>query len=185
MAELPKLRRDTKITENGLPTLSYHQWWDKLSRSLTSDLTDMETAIASITVALEAINAALEETARITSYPVPTNVLTAADVGATATITVAAHARVYPVKGPLQIEDVTIATGTIANLPFSTKYFVYYDDTTLTNGTPTFLATTDPASAQVGYSGRHFLGEITTPTNGAGNTSGTGPRPPGGGGPLV
>lgn len=178
---IPKLRRDVKITENGFPSFSYHRWWDELARNLDGTLDDIEEAVTQLQMAFEAIEDSLKETARISSYPAPTVVLTAADVGADATITIADHTRVYPLKGPLQIEDVDVIGGTITGLAFSTTYYVYYDDETLTDTTPTYVATTSLQDAQVGAaSGRHFVGRITTPADGAGNTTGTGPQPPGG-----
>ena len=128
-------------------------------------------------------NQATRDTARINSYPNPGSVLSAADAGTTATITIASHTRVYPIVGGLDLPDVAITGGAIAGLAFSTRYYVYYDDTTLSSTTPTFQATTVSASAQVGAAtGRHFVGFITTPADGAGGTSGQGGAPPGGGG---
>lgn len=40
--DLPKLRREVKITEkDGLPTFSYHQWWDRLASNLNVDLAEI------------------------------------------------------------------------------------------------------------------------------------------------
>jgi hypothetical protein len=127
--------------------------------------------------------AAARESARINSYPNPGSVLSAADVGSDCTVTIANHTRVYPVQGSIDVPDVAITGGTITGLAFSTRYYVYYDDTTLSNTTPTFLATTTSATAQVGAAaGRHFVGYIDTPADGGGSTSGIGGGTPGGGG---
>jgi hypothetical protein len=128
-------------------------------------------------------DAAARETARINSYPSPGSVLGATDAGTSATITIAAHTRVYPVQGSVDIADVAIAAGSVTGLAYSTRYFIYYDDTTLALTTPTFLATTTSATAQVGAAaGRHFVGYISTPASGGTGTVGTGGGPPGGGG---
>lgn len=127
--------------------------------------------------------AAAREAARLASYTSPTIVLTAADVGATATITIAAHTRVYPVQGTYDVPDVSISAGSITGRAFSTKYWVYYDDTTLAATGPTFLSTTTQLTAQVGSAaGRHLVGVVTTPADGAASTSGSGGLPPAGGG---
>lgn len=173
------------IVENGRPTLTFHQWWDQFIRKLEGILNSITANITAIQAAQEAVNIGIMETARLNSYTNPTVVVTAADVGATATITIAAHTRVYPVNGPYDIADVAITAGSITGLGFSTKYWVYYDDTTLSSSAPTFLATTVAADSQVGAAyGRHFVGVITTPADGAGGTTGTGGTPPGNGGIL-
>lgn len=184
--DLPKLRRDVDITENNRPTLTFHQWMDQIIGSIQTSVNDLSDVVDNIQTALLAVNEAFLELARINSYPVPTNVLTATDAGVDASIVVADHERIYPVMGPYDVNNLNVTGGTITGLSFSTLYYVYYDDTTLTNGAPTFVATTSITDAQVGAeSGRHYLGSITTPANGAGDTSGTGPRPPGGAGPLT
>lgn len=93
--------------------------------------------------------------------------LTAADVGATATITVAAFT--------LYIGSLSVAynSGSITGLSFSTVYYVYCDDANLAGGTVTFSATTSrltPSQANA----RIYLGKITTPADGAGGTGGSG-----------
>lgn len=126
---------------------------------------------------------AAREAARIASYPNPGSVLSAADVGTDATITIAGHTRVYPVQGSIDVADVAITGGTITGRPFGTRHYVYYDDTTLADTTPNFLSTTNSATAQVGAAaGRHFVGHVDTPADGGGGTSGQGGGPPGGGG---
>jgi hypothetical protein len=125
--------------------------------------------------------AAARETARINSYPSPSNNLSAADVGTDCTITIANHDRIYPVQGSIDVPDLAITGGTVAGLTFSTLYYVYYDDTTLADDTPAFLATTTAATAGVGAAaGRHFVGSVTTPTDGGGVQTGGGYRSPGG-----
>jgi hypothetical protein len=142
-----------------------------------ADLADVQAAQSAQLVLIED---ALRELARLNSYTAPTNVLTAADVGATCTITVAAHTRVYP--GAF-VDDLAVSAGSITGLANSTTYFVYYDDPTLEDDTPTYLATTIPNTAQVGAAeGRHFVGFVTTPADGGGTSSGSGGSPPGYGG---
>lgn len=140
-------------------------------------------AVTPTAAALKPITDAIKEQARLTSYPNPGSVLSAADVGASVTITIAGHVRVYPVQGDVDIPDVTVTGGTLTGLSFSTRYYVYYDDVTLALVNPVFLVTTISATSQVGAAvGRHFLGFIDTPADGAGDTSGAGGGPPGAGG---
>lgn len=151
-------------------------WADRFLTTLEEALDDIEGQVADIL-------SSFRETGRINSYTDPTEVLSAADVGTTATITIAAHTRVYPVQGTVDVDDVAILAGTVTGLAFAIEYHVYYDDAELSDTTPTFQATTDRATAQVGAAaGRHFVGTITTPADGAGGTTGTGGFPPGGGG---
>lgn len=99
----------------------------------------------------------------------PTPLLTATDAGASATITVAEHDWDYP-DGQA---DVTCATGTVTGLSFATKYYVYFDDDTLADTTPTYAATTDFDDAQnsVSNPSRHYLGYINTPADGGAATT--------------
>lgn len=105
--------------------------------------------------------------------------LTSADVGSTASITVASHSRAYP--------DKTVAvTGASAGtaFAFATQYFVYYDDAARAGGAVAFQTTTVAADAVASDANptRHFVGEILTATNGGGSTGGGGGAPPGWGG---
>lgn len=156
---------------------------DNAQSSANTAQTQANTATTNAATADAKAVAAAREAARINSYPVPTNVLTATDAGTTATITIANHTRYYPVQGTYDVPDVSITGASITGLAFSTTYYVYYDDTTLADTTPSFVATTSANTAQVGFAaGRHLVGKITTPADGGGGTSGGGMLPPGGGG---
>ncbi len=177
MADLPPLPQGQQIVQpDGTASLAFTVYWQQLIDSLSATLTNITDILASAT-------AAGREAARLSSYTLPSSVLTAADVGTTATVTIAIHDRVYPVQGIIDVPDITITAGSITGLPFSTTFYIYYDDTTLANTSPNFLATTGLGTASVGAApGRHFLGKIITPADGAGDTVGTGGSPPGGGG---
>jgi hypothetical protein len=173
-------------------------WWQQVVEAIEAEFGSLSVATAAATAAANAATAAAtaqtaatdaaRELARLNSYPDPTNVLTAADVGADATITIAAHNRIYPVQGSIDVPDLAVAGGTITGRAFSTQYSVYYDDTTLADTTPTYqavLTASAHATSQPGAAaGRHFVGVITTPADGAGGTGGTGGGPPGGGGGI-
>jgi hypothetical protein len=144
---------------------------------------DLTSQVAAIAAAQATGTAAAREAARISSYPNPGGILSAADVGTDCTITITGHTRVYPVQGLVDVPDVAITGGTLTGKAFSTRYYIYYDDATLALTSPTFVATTVAATAQVGAAaGRHFLGYVDTPADGGTATAGEGGGPPGGGG---
>jgi len=129
---------------------------------------------------------AARETARINSYTVPTNVLTASDAGSDATIEMAAHTRVYPVEGSVGVPNLDLTAQQFTGLGYSATLFVFYDDPTLADPEPLLQVTSVQQEAQVGYApGRHFVGRIVTPAAGGGDTGGDGPTPPGGGGGVI
>ena len=127
------------------------------------------------------LTAASEDYAIITSYAIPGTILTGADVGATATIAVANHSRRYGDGTTVSVTGATLS----AFFSFSTTYYVYYDQASRAGGAVTYNATTNPNTAAPSKAtGRHFCGVITTPANGAGNTTG-GVAPPWGGGAIT
>lgn len=112
------------------------------------------------------------------SWISPEDVLSADDVGSNCTITIANHTRNYGDGTSLSITG-----STITNRSFSTEYHIYYNDSGLSDTTPSFQSTTNPNTAAANRTnGRHYVGSITTPADGGGSTSGTGPTPPGYGG---
>jgi len=99
--------------------------------------------------------------------------LTAADVGADTTITIAAHDIVYDGG------TVSYNAGSITGLAFATGYFVYAEDADKEGGAVTYLATITGTNIAAS-AGRYYVGAITTPADGAGGTGGA----PGGGGGI-
>lgn len=106
--------------------------------------------------------------------------LSAADVGATATITVAAH----NVQFGSVVGLVSYNTGSITGLAFSTLYYVYADDPNYAGGAVTYLATTN-ANTATANDGRYYLGKVTTPADGGGGSSGGWGGGGGGGGSQI
>lgn len=199
--ELDRLTRfDELLDKEGNPSMRFQLIWQQTMERIEEAITDLATQLALIQAAQAAADAAQEdateaarEAARVNSYTDPTNVLSSTDLGGStgARITVAGHDRIYPVQGTIDVPDITIVGADVGGEPFSyaTQYSVYYDDTTLADTTPAFVAvvtSTNHADAQVGAAaGRHFVGVITTDTDGGGGTSGSGGSPPGGGGGTV
>lgn len=110
----------------------------------------------------------------------PTTVLSAFDAGSSASITIAAHTRIYGDNTSVS----GVASHTITGLSYSTTYGIYYDDPTTSTTSPTYVATSTLSDAMPNKAnGRHYVGQVTTPASGGGSTSGGG-VPPGGGGPY-
>lgn len=103
---------------------------------------------------------------------VSSNPLTAADIGTTARITIASHARHFGHA------NVGYNSGAITGLSFLTRYYVYCDDPGLKGGAVTYVATALKTKVADNIN-RVYIGEITTPANGGGGSSG------GGGGGLL
>jgi hypothetical protein len=102
------------------------------------------------------------------TYRPTTNPLTATDAGSNATVNIASFIMRTSSKG-----DISVNSGSITALSYSTLYYIYYDDATLAGGTVTFNAT---VSKTVGIQGggRFFVGSIVTPAATAPNTTGNG-----------
>lgn len=163
--------------------IGFQKLWQKNCELTEAQFASLQSQITAIATAQATADAAAREQARIASYPNPGTVLTAADVGSDCDIVIANHTRVYPVQGSIDVPDVSITGSTLHGKAFSTRYYIYYDDTTLAVTAPTFVATTTSATSQVGAAaGRHFVGFIDTPADGGAGTGGQGGGPPGGGG---
>jgi hypothetical protein len=93
--------------------------------------------------------------------------ITAADVGSDTTVTIAAHNILYDGN------TVAYNSGTITGLAFATTYYIYVDDATKAGGAVTYIASTT-ATDMVASKARYYVGEVTTPADGAGGTSGGG-----------
>ncbi len=105
-------------------------------------------------------------TASTLTYRPTTNPLTATDAGSNATVNIASFTMRTSSKG-----DISINSGSITALSYSTLYYIYYDDATLAGGAVTYAATTTKTTA-INGSGRFFVGSIVTPAATAPNTTG-------------
>lgn len=107
------------------------------------------------------------------------NPLASADAGTGASISVAAHNRVYP--------DRTVAVDAASMgdaFPFGVARYVYYDDPGREGGAVSYVVTADASEAATSDANpdRHFVGSIVTATDGGSGTGGGGGLPPGWGG---
>lgn len=160
------------------PTWSTFQtWWQQVKEAIERNEEAQQILFDAIDEILgEQGTGVVGQLAILGSYSIPTLTLTAADVGASVTITVASHIRRYA-----DATEVAVTGGTVTGLAYSTVYAVYYDDATRTLATPTFVATTDLETGQHNYAeGRHYLGTVTTPA--AAGPPTTGGSPPAGSG---
>lgn len=167
------------MTELRLPRLppsfgsQLQGWWEEMATEIENAHNQLQIAFDELDEQISADGGLSTQIAIASSFPVPTMTLTAADVGSDVTITVAAHTRYYP-----EDTNLSVSGGTITGLSFSTTYAVYYDDATRQNGSPTFLATTSLRTGQANYAeGRHYVGTVTTPADGAASTTGGAPPP--------
>ncbi len=91
------------------------------------------------------------------------DVLTSSDAGASATVSVAAHDKLYA-DGVVA----AISAGSVTGLAFESLFHICYDDPTRAGGAVTFIAEAAQADAMdtVANPGRVYLGPIITPANG-------------------
>lgn len=186
--KLPRLRRELKIvSKEGTPDLSFQQWWDRLATQIESSINNIQAAIdaanlaqAAADTAQAAADAAADAAddaaavAKLTGSGIDgASPLTATDAGSDATISIASHTRAYS-----DGTSVSVNSGSVTGLAYSTTYYIYYDDSSFAGGAVTYLSTTDQATAtQTGA--RHLVGGITTPAAAAGDTNGGSPEAPG------
>lgn len=141
-------------------------WWQQVCEAIEANEGLQEAVFDELEEQLLTTRAVVARLAIGFSYTVPTLAITAADVGANVTITIAAHDRYYGDGAIIEVD-----AGTITGKAFSTVYGIYYDDTTREDPSPSYQATTNLQVAQANYvEGRHYVGTITTPADGAGAT---------------
>jgi hypothetical protein len=188
--KLPRLPRNTALVDrNGYPTQAFQMWWQTFATNIESEVGALEAADAAqaaataANAAAAAANAAaataqtaaddITTEANLVNSYVTGLTLGATDAGASASISISAHSRVYG-NGA----TVSVNSGNLTGLSYSTAYYIYYDQASRAGGAVTYASTTNEAtSAQTGN--RHFVGVITTPAAAAGPTSGYGVSPPG------
>lgn len=99
--------------------------------------------------------------------------ITATDAGANVTISITSHTRNYA-----DGTNVSVNSGNITALAYSTTYYVYYDQASRAGGAVTYQATTSATTAaQLGD--RHTVGSVVTPAGGGAPATGDFVLPPG------
>lgn len=144
--------------------------------ALQADMLDRITEIAAAQAAADAVTLANSISSSFTS---PGTILSATDAGSNASVIVAAHTRKYD-----DGTNLSVNSHTFTGKAYTTTYYVYYDDATRADTTPSYQITTNPNTALSNtVAGRHFCGSVTTPAAAAPDTSG-GVDPPSGGGGI-
>jgi len=83
--------------------------------------------------------------------------IVASDAGASASISISAHTRLYG-----DGVSVSVAGGSVAGLAYSTTYYIYYDQPSRAGGAVTYVVTTNQLTAAQNGD-RHLVGSATTP----------------------
>ena len=189
MARIDRLPRAAIVdTQTGRPTQAFTVYWQRVLEAqeatdaaqdvLIGDLADL---LADIILLNELITEAEEIIEQATTGSELTNsyvdglTLTATDAGASATITISGHNRVYP-KTDGTGTPVAVTGGSLSGLAYSTQYWIYYDQPSRAGGAVTYFASTSP-TAQIGD--RHNVGAVTTPAAAGAPIPGNVIRPPG------
>lgn len=184
---LPRFDRSIAIvTDNKTPTLPFHQWWDNCLKKIEEAITGIQSALTAAGIALDAAAVAqaaakaaqntaddVTSVSKLSGSGVTGCTITASDAGSGASITISTHTRVYS-----DGSSVSVTGNTITGLAYSTIYYIYYDDPSFAGGTVAYqTTTTQSVAAQT--SGRHLVGQVTTPAAGQPVTNGLKPQPPG------
>lgn len=138
---------------------------DSANAAATDAQTAADTATAAADTAAAESSLATSGTTGLT--------ITATDAGASVTVAISAHNRIYG-NGA----SVAVSAGSITGLAYSTTYYLHYSDPARAGGSVTFLASTSQAAAaQTGDT--HSLGAVATPAAAAPPTDGRPNLPPG------
>lgn len=200
--KLPRLDGVTQLVDSrGVATATFAIWWDKVATQLETGINGINEALeaaglaqtaavaaqtaadtaqaAAATAQAAADNAqgdatdASSATALANSYPTGLSI-SASDAGASITLTISAHNRVYATDPQT---TVAVNGGSIPGLAYNTVYYIHYLDPTRAGGTVTFLASTvSTDAAQI--NDNHSVGMVTTPAP-LGSSSGRPTGPPG------
>lgn len=155
MFQLPRLPTSFSSIPNWSELLQ--RYWEEMVTKVERQEDRQDEIIAILTATVNRLK-------RIGSHTNPTTIMITEDDGATASIQIMDHQRIYADGTILEVTG-----GTTSGLTGGTRYAAYYDDVTLLNPVPTYIFTADLEVAQSATAdGRHFLGIITTPTPGSG-----------------
>src|SRR4051812_4323742 len=129
--------------------------------------TTANTGVTNAATAQTTANTVKRDDSISNSWTSPGTVLSAADAGSSATVTIANHTRKYS-----DVTSVSVTGNTVTGLAYSTSYDIYYDQTSRAGGAVTYHATTDPNAGMANsVAGRHWCGNITTPAAAGAPTS--------------
>jgi hypothetical protein len=198
VSKLPRVQIGTPIVDdNGTLSVAFHRYLDTLATNVEAQIGSLQAAQAAQSaataagIAATAANAAagVANTAAATANTAATAVtattslansyvtgltITATDAGASVTVAISAHSRVYG-NGT----TVAVSAGSITGLAYSSARWVYYDQSSRLGGAVTYAAATTLQGNGTAPD-RHFVGTFTTPAALAAPVTGKTVLPPGG-----
>jgi hypothetical protein len=131
-----------------------------IQAAITAAQTAADNANTAAATANSAATSAETAVSQTNAYPTGLTI-SATDAGTSATIFISAFTEVYPQTNGSNV-SVSVNSGSITGLAYSTTYWIYYDDPTRAGGAVTYHATTTQATAaQTGD--RIAVGAVTTP----------------------
>lgn len=144
-----------------MPSIKTRVAYDRITLANVEGLVDTaQTAADAAQASADAAQSSaegVETIAKLTGSGVTGVVINATDAGSDVSVTVSAHTRIYG-----DGSSVSVNSGSVTGLAYSTSYYIYYDQASFLGGAVTYLATTsDTTAAQVGS--RHLVGQVTTP----------------------
>lgn len=192
--KLPLFQSNAVLVDGkGKPSLLFHRWWQEVVKRVEDSFNSLEDIVLDIQAAQDAADTATAAAAaaqgaaddaqaaadsagtvsKLSGSGCAGISISATDAGTDATINISAHTRVYA-----DGSSVSVNSGSLTGLLYSTLYYLYYDDGGFAGGAVTYQSTTNQAlSAQTGV--RHFVGQITTPAAAAPDNDGVYPTIPG------
>lgn len=193
--KLPRLQNNQQLIDaNGFPTDVFVLWWQQVAEQVEASINGIAVALEAAGIALDAADAAqaaadaadaaaaaaqgaannVTDAASLANSYVTGITVTATDIGASVTISISAHTRVYG-----DGTSVSVSGGVITGQPYSTTLYIYYDQASRAGGSVTYVATTNIDDvAQL--NDRHSVAQVDTPAAAAPPNNGGGVRPPGG-----
>lgn len=176
--KLLPLNSQTPIVDaQGLPTNQFMRFWLNAMRQIVASINGIQAALdaaaaanaaadaantaatTATTAAATAQNAADAASAdnAIANSGVTGLTLTATDAGASVTIAISAHMRIYA-----DGTSVSVSSGSLTGKAYSTTYYLYYHDAGHTGGAVAYIASTN-ASDAIQTGDVHSVGAVLTP----------------------
>lgn len=183
---------DGRFTNAAIQTLNNALQQIEAAINAIADIPAIQAALAGLDAATQAAqaaadaaqtaadtaNAAADSTTATTSLAnsyVDGLTLGATDAGASVTITISAHTRIYG-----DGTSVAVDAGSVTGASYDTLIYIYYDQPSRAGGSVTYQTTTNVSdAAQV--NDRHVVGSIQTPAAGQPDLDGNPVLPPGAG----
>lgn len=193
--KLPRLQQNQQlIDDRGYPTTVFLLWWQQVAEQVEASINDIALALGAAGIALDAAEVAqdaadaadaaalaaqnaandISSAASLANSYVTGLSVTATDAGASVTVAISGHTRVYG-----DGTSVAVTGGSLTGQPYSTTIYIYYDQPTRAGGVVSYVATANIDDvAQLGD--RHSVASVVTPAAAAPPNNGGGVRPPGG-----